>query len=115
MSARDPPRPRCATVSSTRPRRSSGDGAPARSRAGPLVGGLAAEQGRGRLGSFEPAAAADLILGGVLLQALIDIFGHRSADEVSARLDGMSRTVLTGLRPTVSTHPTTPRGGPDDR
>src|SRR6476659_10074179 len=46
----------------------------------PVVAVLAAEQARGRLGAFDPAAAADLILGGVLLQALIYILGHRSPD-----------------------------------
>ena len=81
----------------------------------PIVAALAAEQTRGRLGSFDPAAAADLILGGVLMQALIDVLGHRSADVMGDRLEGMSRTILSGLRPTVTTHPTIPPGGPDDR
>jgi AcrR family transcriptional regulator len=80
----------------------------------PIVEALTAEQARGRLGSFDPAAAADLILGGVLMQALIDVLGHRSAEEVGDRLDGMSRTILSGLRPTAPTHPTRPSGGPDD-
>jgi AcrR family transcriptional regulator len=83
--------------------------------AAPIVAVLAAEQASGRLGSFDPAAAADLILGGVLLQALIDLLGHRSPDEAAHHLDGMSGTILTGLRPTVTRHPTTPPGGPDDR
>ena len=81
----------------------------------PIVAALAAEQARGRLGSFDPAAAADLILGGVLMQALIDVLGRRSADEAGDRLEGMSRTILSGLRPIVATHPTIPPGGPDDR
>ena len=83
--------------------------------AAPIVAALASEQARGRLGSFDPAAAADLILGGVLMQALIDVLGHRSADEVGHRLDGLARTILSGLGPTVPAHPTVHPGGPDDR
>ncbi|MGH2465064.1 MAG: TetR/AcrR family transcriptional regulator, partial [Candidatus Limnocylindrales bacterium] len=39
---------------------------------------LAAEQRLGRIGSFDPAAAADVLVGAVLMQGLVDVLGHRT-------------------------------------
>jgi len=65
----------------------------------PIVEHLAAEQARGRLGRFDSEAAADLIVGAVLLQGLIDVLAHRPADESARRLAAITATLLAGLRP----------------
>jgi len=73
----------------------------------PVVDHLAAEQRLGRLGAFDPEAAADLLVGAVLLQGLIDVLGHRPGDESARHLDGIVRTLLSGLspRPTEGVQP----------
>jgi AcrR family transcriptional regulator len=65
----------------------------------PVAGFLAAEQAAGRLGAFDPDAAADVIVGAVLMQGLIDTLGHRPQADAAARLAAIATTVLHGLSP----------------
>ena len=53
----------------------------------PVADYLAAEQRLGRLGSFDPAAAADLVVGAVLMQGLIDVLGQRAEPDRARHLD----------------------------
>ena len=68
----------------------------------PIADHLAAEQRLGRLGSFDPAAAADLLVGAVLMQGLIDVLGQRPEDDRVHHLDGIVRTLLSGIGPTAT-------------
>jgi hypothetical protein len=84
--------------------------------AAPIVEFLTAEQALGRLGSFDPLAAADVILGAVLMQALVDVLGHRPPEGGAARLDAIARTILSGLAPSDGVQSLShSRGAPDDR
>ncbi|HXU85683.1 MAG TPA: TetR/AcrR family transcriptional regulator [Verrucomicrobiae bacterium] len=68
----------------------------------PVVDYLAAEQSRGRLGTFDPEAAADVLVGAVLMQGLIDVLAHRPAAESAQRLAAITSTLLSGLGPTTA-------------
>jgi AcrR family transcriptional regulator len=68
----------------------------------PIVESLVAEQALGRLGPIDLEAAADVILGAVLMQALIDVLGHRPAAESARHLDAIASTILLGLGPDPS-------------
>lgn len=65
----------------------------------PVVEYLAAEQALGRLGAFDPEAAADVIVGSVLMQGLIDTLSHRPPDDAARRLAAITTTLLSGLSP----------------
>jgi len=65
----------------------------------PVADHLAAEQRLGRLGAFDPDAAADLLVGAVLMQGLIDVLGHRPDADRAHHLEGIVRTLLSGLGP----------------
>lgn len=65
----------------------------------PVADHLEAEQRLGRLGAFDPGAAADLLVGAVLMQGLIDVLGHRDDADRAHHLDGIVQTLLTGLAP----------------
>jgi AcrR family transcriptional regulator len=65
----------------------------------PVADYLATEQRLGRLGSFDPEAAADLLVGAVLMQSLIDVLGTRDDADRAHHLEGIVRTLLTGLAP----------------
>jgi AcrR family transcriptional regulator len=74
----------------------------------PVIAHLAAEQARGRLGAFDPEAAAEVLVGAVLMQGLIDVLGHRPPAERDRQLDAIAATILSGLSPVEpATPPTT--------
>jgi hypothetical protein len=68
----------------------------------PVADHLAAEQRLGRLGPFDPEAAADLLVGAVLMQGLIDLVGQRPEADRVHHLDGIVRTLLSGIGPTAT-------------
>lgn len=65
----------------------------------PVVAHLVAEQARGRLGAFDPVAAAEVLVGAVLMQGLIDVLGHRPPVDRERQLDAIATTILSGLAP----------------
>ena len=77
----------------------------------PVAEHLAAEQALGRLGSFDPDDAADVLLGAILLQGLIDVLGHRPAVESQRRLEAIATTLLSG----IGVHPTDAATAPHER
>jgi AcrR family transcriptional regulator len=77
----------------------------------PVAEHLAAEQALGRLGAFDPEAAADVLLGAVLLQGLIDVLAHRPAAESQRRLEAIATTLLSG----IGVHPTDATTAPAER
>ena len=66
----------------------------------PIVEFLDGEQRLGRLGAFDPEAAADLLVGAVLLQGLIGVIGQQPPAVSQERLTGIAATLLGGLQPT---------------
>ena len=66
----------------------------------PVADHLASEQRLGRLGSFDPDAAAELLVGALLMQGLVDVLGQRDEADRTHHLDGIVRTLLSGLNPT---------------
>ncbi|HEX2755908.1 MAG TPA: hypothetical protein VHM48_10615 [Candidatus Limnocylindrales bacterium] len=77
----------------------------------PVVDYLAAEQALSRLGAFDPEAAADVLVGAVLMQGLIDVLSDRPAAEGARRLDAITSTILSGLSP-VTAQPDDPSTEP---
>ena len=65
----------------------------------PVVAHLVAEQARGRLGAFDPEAAAEVLVGAVLMQGLIDVLGHRPPVDRERQLDAIATAILSGLAP----------------
>jgi AcrR family transcriptional regulator len=63
----------------------------------PVAEHLAAEQALGRLGAFDPDTAADVLIGAVLLQGLIDVLAHRPAEESQRHLAAIAATLVAGL------------------
>jgi AcrR family transcriptional regulator len=67
----------------------------------PIVDYLAGEQRLGRIGPIDPEAAADVLVGAVLLQGLIDVLGHRPPADAERHLAGVTATILAALGPTM--------------
>jgi AcrR family transcriptional regulator len=65
----------------------------------PIVDYLVGEQRLGRIGAFDAEAVADVVVGAVLLQRLVDVLGHRPPTETGRRLDGITATILAAIRP----------------
>ena len=65
----------------------------------PIVDFLAGEQRLGRLGAFDREAAADLLVGAVLMQGLVGVIGHQPPAVSQERLAGIATTLLGGLQP----------------
>ena len=79
----------------------------------PFEGYLAAELAEGRTAEIVPAAAADMLLGAVLLLALLDTGMPRPAADREQRLHDLVRTLVSGLAPRPqAVRPIVRRGDP---
>jgi AcrR family transcriptional regulator len=67
----------------------------------PIADYLAAEQQLGRIGPVDPEAVADVVVGAVLMQGLVDVLGHRSPADAERHLAGVTATILAALEPIV--------------
>ena len=60
---------------------------------------LAAERAAGSVADVDPAAAADLLMGAILMLALIEVVAGAPAETRETRLHQVVRTLLSGLLP----------------
>jgi AcrR family transcriptional regulator len=70
----------------------------------PIADYLSGERRLGRIGPIEPDAVADVLVGAVLLQGLIDVLGHRPPADAERHLAGVTATILAALGP-IEDHP----------
>jgi AcrR family transcriptional regulator len=71
----------------------------------PIAEYLAAERRLGRIGAIDPEAVADVLVGAVLLQGLIDVLGHRPPADAERHLAGVTATILAAVGPVVDDPP----------
>ena len=65
----------------------------------PIEALVRAERDAGRTGDVEPAAAADLLVGSILLLALVELLGRQPRAETEARLRHAVHALVVGLAP----------------
>jgi AcrR family transcriptional regulator len=63
----------------------------------PIIDWLAGERALGRIGPVDADAVADVLVGAVLMQGLIDVLGHRPDRVAAERLDGIGAVLLTAI------------------
>lgn len=65
----------------------------------PIEAHLRAARDEGTIGDVDPVAAADLLVGAILLTALTNLAAPRPRHDTEARLRAAVRTLVAGLAP----------------